>query len=110
MLPKKTVRALVYCPETICLHSAARCTNFTYDMDLSLGSYLIIVTFVSALFLFCAASLKMPLNESELGLNIIRFISNLYGGAIISTCMLKKTSLLHRGDSGEKGNMHCAGT
>ena len=38
----------------------------------------------------------MPLNVSELGLNMIRFISNLYGGVflhrpgpVISTCMLE---------------------
>ena len=48
-------------------------------------------------YLFWPGRLKMPLNVSELGLNMIWFISNLYGGAflyrpgpVISTCMLKK--------------------
>ena len=43
----------------------------------------------------------MPLNVSEWGLNMIRFISNFYGGLflyrpgpVISTCMLEKNVLV----------------
>ena len=34
-------------------------------------------------FLFCAGSLTMPLNMSDLGLNMIRFISNFYWGVFL---------------------------
>ena len=34
-------------------------------------------------FLFCPGSLKMSLNMSKLGLHIIRFISNFYGGVFL---------------------------
>ena len=34
LLPKKTEWALVYCPEALCLHSAASCTDYTNELDL----------------------------------------------------------------------------
>ena len=44
----------------------------------------------------------MPLNVSELGLNMIRFLSNLYGvvflyrpGPVISMCMLEKDVMVN---------------
>ena len=34
LLTSKTEWALVYCPETLCLHSAASCTDCTNELDI----------------------------------------------------------------------------
>ena len=34
LLPSKTEWALVYCPEAVCLHFAASCTDCTNELDL----------------------------------------------------------------------------
>ena len=56
---------------------------------------------VSFGFVFWLGSLKMPLNVSKFGLNMIMLISNLYGGVflyspgpVISTCMLENNVMV----------------